>query len=62
MGLENNYNWKTWKVIIKMKEKNSFGAADTFRAAAIEQLEFWSKKLGLILLNQIWNRSSICWV
>ena len=27
-------------------KKIVFGAADTFRAAAIEQLEFWSKKIG----------------
>ena len=25
-----------------------FGAADTFRAAAIEQLELWSKKINVI--------------
>ena len=29
-----------------------FGAADTFRAAAIDQLEIWAK-LKLILLNQM---------
>ena len=29
-----------------MEKKIVFGAADTFRAAAIEQLELWSKKVG----------------
>ena len=29
-----------------MEKKIVFGAADTFRAAAIEQLELWSKKIG----------------
>ncbi len=30
----------------KSGKKIVFGAADTFRAAAIEQLDFWSKKIG----------------
>ncbi len=30
----------------KNGKKIVFGAADTFRAAAIEQLDFWSKKIG----------------
>tara|TARA_B100000945_G_scaffold296504_1_gene274839 strand:- start:231 stop:1106 length:876 start_codon:yes stop_codon:yes gene_type:complete len=32
-------------------KKIVFGAADTFRAAAIEQLELWSKKIGVDLIK-----------
>ena len=37
---------KLGKIFKNQWKKNSFGAADTFRAAAIEQLELWSKKIG----------------
>ena len=37
---------KLGKLFKKDGKKIVFGAADTFRAAAIEQLELWSKKVG----------------
>ena len=37
---------KLGKLFKNNGKKIVFGAADTFRAAAIEQLEFWSKKIG----------------
>ena len=37
---------KLGKLFKNQGKKIVFGAADTFRAAAIEQLEFWSKKIG----------------
>ena len=37
---------KLGKIFKKEGKKIVFGAADTFRAAAIEQLELWSKKIG----------------
>jgi len=37
---------KLGKLFQKEGKKIVFGAADTFRAAAIEQLELWSKKIG----------------
>jgi fused signal recognition particle receptor len=37
---------KLGKLFKKDGKKIVFGAADTFRAAAIDQLEFWSKKIG----------------
>ena len=38
---------KLGKIFKNDGKKIVFGAADTFRAAAIEQLEFWSKKIGV---------------
>jgi len=37
---------KLGKLFKNDEKKIVFGAADTFRAAAVEQLEFWSKKIG----------------
>ena len=37
---------KLGKMFKNQGKKIVFGAADTFRAAAIEQLELWSKKIG----------------
>ena len=37
---------KLGKLFKNQGKKIVFGAADTFRAAAIEQLEVWSKKIG----------------
>ena len=37
---------KLGKLFINEGKKVVFGAADTFRAAAVEQLELWSKKIG----------------
>ena len=37
---------KLGKLFKNEGKKIVFGAADTFRAAAIEQLELWSKKIG----------------
>jgi len=36
---------KLGKILGKNKNKILFGAADTFRAAAVNQLEFWAKKI-----------------
>ena len=43
------------KIASKLKEKNKkviIGAADTFRAAAIEQLEEWGKRTGVEVIKQ----------
>lgn len=43
------------KIASKLKEKNKrviIGAADTFRAAAIEQLEEWGKRTGVDVIKQ----------
>ena len=43
------------KIASKLKQKNKkviIGAADTFRAAAIEQLEEWGKRTGVELIKQ----------
>ena len=37
---------KLGKILLQNNKKVVFGAADTFRAAAIDQLELWSKKIG----------------
>ena len=37
---------KLGKILSKNNKKIIFAAADTFRAAAVEQLEIWSKKIG----------------
>ena len=39
----------------KQGKKVVLGAADTFRAAAVDQLNIWAKKLVLILLNRKWD-------
>ena len=36
---------KLGKILSKNNKKVVFGAADTFRAAAVDQLEFWAKKI-----------------
>ena len=42
---------KLGKILKKNKKKIIFAAADTFRAAAIEQLENWSNKVGAKLIK-----------
>ncbi len=42
---------KLGKLFKNSRKKIVFGAADTFRAAAIEQLELWSKKIGVDLVK-----------
>ena len=42
---------KLGKIFKNEGKKVVFGAADTFRAAAIEQLELWSKKIGADFVN-----------
>ena len=37
---------KLGKILVQNKKKIIFGAADTFRAAAVKQLEVWSEKIG----------------
>jgi len=44
---------KLGKILGKNNIKIVFGAADTFRAAAVSQLEIWAKKLMRTLLNQM---------
>ena len=44
---------KLGKILGQNNKKIIFGAADTFRAAAVDQLEAWAKKLMQILLNQM---------
>ena len=42
---------KLGKILIKNNKKIVFGAADTFRAAAVDQLEVWSKKVGADIIK-----------
>jgi len=42
---------KLGKIFQEKGKKVVFGAADTFRAAAIDQLELWSKKIGAELVK-----------
>ncbi len=42
---------KLGRLFKKERKKIVFGAADTFRAAAIDQLELWSKKVGADLVK-----------
>ena len=42
---------KLGKIFQEKGKKVVFGAADTFRAAAIDQLELWSKKIGAKLVK-----------
>ena len=42
---------KLGKIFKNEGKKVVFGAADTFRAAAIQQLELWSKKIGADFVN-----------
>ena len=42
---------KIGKILKKNNSKVLFGACDTFRAAAIEQLETWSKKIGVEIIK-----------
>ena len=42
---------KLGKILKNNKNKIIFAAADTFRAAAIEQLNNWSKKIGVEIIK-----------
>ena len=42
---------KIGKILKQNNDKIVFAAADTFRAAAIEQLENWSKKIGAVIIK-----------
>ncbi len=42
---------KLGKILGKNNKKIVFGAADTFRAAAVDQLEFWSKKINVDIVK-----------
>ena len=42
---------KLGKILKKNNTKILFGAADTFRAAAVSQLEVWSKKIGAQIIK-----------
>ena len=42
---------KIGKILKQNNDKIVFAAADTFRAAAIEQLEKWSKKIGAVIIK-----------
>ena len=44
---------KLGKILRQNNKKIVLGAADTFRAAAVSQLEVWQKELMRILLNQM---------
>ena len=44
---------KLGKILGQNKKKVAFGAADTFRAAAVNQLEVWARKLMRTSLNQM---------
>jgi fused signal recognition particle receptor len=43
---------KLSKYFLNQNKKVILGAADTFRAAAIEQLEIWAKRLGVDIVKQ----------
>ena len=42
---------KLGKILLQNDKKVVFGAADTFRAAAVDQLEIWAKKIGADLVK-----------
>ena len=42
---------KLGKILGKNNKKIVFGAADTFRAAAVSQLEVWAKKIGAEIIK-----------
>ena len=42
---------KLGKILKKNNKKVVFGAADTFRAAAVNQLEIWAKKIGADIIK-----------
>ena len=42
---------KLGKILIQNKKKVAFGAADTFRAAAVTQLEVWAKKINAEIIK-----------
>ena len=42
---------KLGKIFVKNNKKVVLGAADTFRAAAVNQLEIWSKKIGADIIK-----------
>jgi len=42
---------KLGKILGKNKKKIAFGAADTFRAAAVSQLEIWAKKINADIIK-----------
>ena len=42
---------KLGKILGKNKKKIVFGAADTFRAAAVDQLEAWAKKINVDIIK-----------
>ena len=51
------------KLAYQLKKKGFnvvLGAADTFRAAAIEQLEIWSERVGVPIVKQNGFRSGFC--
>ena len=42
---------KLGKILIQNNKKVAFGAADTFRAAAVKQLEVWAKKINADIIK-----------
>ena len=42
---------KLWKILGQNNKKIIFGAADTFRAAAVNQLEVWAKKINAEIIK-----------
>ena len=52
---------KLGKILGQNNKKIVLGAADTFRAAAVSQLEVWAKKLMQILLNRKKDQIQLLW-
>ena len=45
----------SWLINSKAGKSVYLGAADTFRAAAVEQLMIWGERVGFLLLNRKWG-------
>ncbi len=53
MVLEKRLRLASWLIILKKQERHVLlGAADTFRAAAVDQLTIWSERAGVPIIKQ----------
>ena len=52
MEWENDHNWKTNNQFKNAGYSVCFRAADTFRAATIDQLQIWADRVGVPIIKQ----------
>jgi signal recognition particle GTPase len=52
MVLEKQQLLANWHISLNLKVKVVLGAADTFRAAAVDQLVIWSERVGVSIVKQ----------